>query len=232
MARKPGGLQRSWWRRPLRWFLALALVPVAVGVTWSIWDLVRGPGSAVDFWVPILSGAAVWLVIFASLPRPMWLYVVGHELTHALWALLFGGRVKAFKATSKGGHVVLTKTNSLITLAPYFFPLYAALWVVLFLGMAWFLGWQRHLFWFHFGLGLTYAFHLTLTAAVLRVRQPDLEGEGWIFSGVLIWLLHGVLLLVALPFLVRGLSPISVLAATGDRMFRVFRWLADLAGLP
>lgn len=231
MARNPGRLQRSWWQRPLRWLLALILMPVALAVSWTVWDLFRGLGSSVDFWVPIVSGAGVWLVIFASLPRPMWLYVVGHELTHALWALLFGGRVKAFKATSKGGHVVLTKTNSLITLAPYFFPLYAALWVVGFLGVGWLLGWRRHLFWFHFGLGLTYAFHLTLTAAVLRVRQPDLEGEGWIFSGVLIWLLHGILLLVALPFLAPRLAPVSVLAAMGDRMLLVLRWLVNVAGM-
>jgi hypothetical protein len=211
--------------------MALALIPVAVGVSWAVLDLTRRVGSSVDFWVPIAAGASVWLVIFASLPRPMWVYVVGHELTHALWALLFGGRVKAFKATSQGGHVVLTKTNSLITLAPYFFPLYAVLWAVAFLGVAWWFGWQRHLFWFHFGLGLTYSFHLTLTAAVLRVRQPDLDGEGWIFSGVLIWLLHGVLLLAALPFLVRGLAPVSVLSLTADRMLRVLRWLVHMAGM-
>ncbi len=215
----------------MRWLMALCLMPIAVGVSWTVWELLRRAGSSVDFWVPIVAGAAVWVVIFSSLPRPMWLYVVGHELTHALWALLFGGRVKAFKATSQGGHVVLTKTNSMITLAPYFFPLYTTLWVVGFLGAGWLLGWRRHLFWFHFGLGLTYAFHLTLTAAVLRVRQPDLEGEGWIFSGVLIWLLHGVLLLVAMPFLVPGLAPVSVLSLTGDRMLLVLRWLVNVAGM-
>ena len=77
MARNPGRLQRSWWQRPLRWLLALILMPVALAVSWTVWDLFRGLGSSVDFWVPIVSGAGVWLVIFASLPRPMWLYVVG-----------------------------------------------------------------------------------------------------------------------------------------------------------
>ena len=64
---------------------------------------------------------------FLLLPKPMWVYVFGHELTHALWTWLMGGRVKQFKATSKGGHVIVTKTNFLIALAPYFFPVYAVL---------------------------------------------------------------------------------------------------------
>ncbi len=61
------------------------------------------------------------------LPKPMRVYVFGHELTHAIWTWLFGGRVKRFKATSTGGHVVDHEEQFLITLAPYFFPLYVVL---------------------------------------------------------------------------------------------------------
>jgi len=32
--------------------------------------------------VPLLAGAACWVVIFLLLPKPMWIYVFGHELTH------------------------------------------------------------------------------------------------------------------------------------------------------
>ncbi len=32
-----------------------------------------------------------------------------------------GGQVKKMKVTSKGGHVVISKTNFVIALAPYFF---------------------------------------------------------------------------------------------------------------
>ena len=51
-------------------------------------------------WVPMLAGAACWLVVFLLLPKPMWIYVFGHELTHAVWTWLFGGRVKKLKASS------------------------------------------------------------------------------------------------------------------------------------
>lgn len=232
MASRANAGRYSPWRRPLRWLLAVLLTPLAIGVSWAVKDVILALGSAFDFWVAFGSGGTVWLVIFFSLPRPMWLYVVGHELTHALWALLFGGRVKAFKATRTGGHVVLTKTNSLIALAPYFFPLYSALWALVLVVSAWFFGWHRHAFWFHFGLGLTYVFHLTLTATVLRTRQPDLEGEGWMFSGVVIWLVHAGVLLLVLPLLAGNLAPATALVWAGDRTRRVIlglvRWLTDL----
>ena len=90
----------------------------------------RASYGADTVWVPLLAGAACWLVIFLLLPKPMWIYVFGHELTHALWTWLFGGQVKKMKVTSDGGHVVISKTNFLIALAPYFFPLYAVLVIV------------------------------------------------------------------------------------------------------
>ena len=90
----------------------------------ALWRVLRHSGDATTIWVGLLSGAACWVVIYSLLPKPMWVYVFGHELTHVLWTWLFGGRVTKFKATPKGGHVVVTKSNFLISLAPYFFPTY------------------------------------------------------------------------------------------------------------
>jgi hypothetical protein len=97
-----------------------------------LWLVIRASGSADTTWVPFLAGAACWIVIYLLLPRPMWIYVVGHELTHALWVWFLGGTVKRFRATSSGGHVVVSKSNFLIALAPYFFPLYAGIIVAVF----------------------------------------------------------------------------------------------------
>jgi hypothetical protein len=108
----------TWTQRVWRWSLAVLLAPVCIGLSWAVFDLVAATGLRVQFWVPFAAGGLCWIILFLSLPTPMWIYVVGHELTHALWALMFGGRVKRFKATSRGGHVVVTKSNSLIVLAP------------------------------------------------------------------------------------------------------------------
>lgn len=209
----------------MRWLLALALLPVCMGASWALIDVLALAGRAAQVWVPLLVGGTCWIVLFLSLPKPMWLYVVGHELTHALWAWMFGGRVKKFKATARGGHVVLTKTNLFITLSPYFFPLYAVLWTGCFLlGNALF-GWRDGRPWFHFGLGFAYAFHVTLTAHILRTRQPDLESEGWVFSAVVIWLGNVLTLLAALALITRVVSLLTALGWVLQRTGRVLSGL-------
>lgn len=181
--------------------VAVLLLPLCIGAVVALVRVVRATGGADLFWVAFLGGAACWVVVFLLLPKPMLVYVFGHELTHALWAWLFGGRVKQFKATADGGHVVVSKANFVIILAPYFFPLYAVLVVAVFaLGHLVF-GWTRHLVWFHLLLGAAYAFHVTLTAHVLKTRQSDLASQGWIFSGVVILLGNVGVLLLGLPLL-------------------------------
>jgi hypothetical protein len=163
--------------------------------------VMRACGGSDATLVPIAAGAACWLVIFLLLPKPMWLYVVGHELTHAIWVWLFGGSVRKFKATSGGGHVVVDKTNFLIALSPYFFPLYAILVVIVFLAGHLIWGWKDFFVWFHLLVGAAYAFHVTLTAHILKTEQSDITSHGYLFSAVVIYLGNVVVLLVGLPLL-------------------------------
>lgn len=182
-------------------FIAILLLPICAGAAWAFWRVVRESGNADTIWVATLSGAGCWLVIYLLLPKPMWIYVVGHELTHAVWTWLMGGQVKRFKASSKGGHVVVTKSNFLVALAPYFFPLYALLLVLVFvLGrLAW--DWRGYVVWFHVLLGAAYAFHVTLTWHVLKNTQSDITEHGYLFSAVIIFLGNVSLLLVGIPLL-------------------------------
>src|SRR2546429_2217108 len=147
--------QRLWLFDPLampKWIktiIAILLLPLCIGVANALALVLRASGGANTVWVPMLAGAACWLVILLLLPKPMWIYVFGHELTHALWAWLFGGRGKKIKATSQSGHVVITRNNFLITLAPYFFPLYVAVVALIFTLGHWLWGWARYLACFH-----------------------------------------------------------------------------------
>ncbi|MGH7943011.1 MAG: hypothetical protein ACREE6_00020 [Limisphaerales bacterium] len=191
----------------LKFFIALLLLPVCAGMAMALGAVLRACGGADITWVPFLAGAACWCVIFFLLPKPMWIYVFGHELTHALWTWFFGGKVKKMKITSGGGHVIVTKTNFLITLAPYFFPLYAATVVAVFAWGHWVWGWTQFFVYFHLLLGAAYAFHLTLTSLTLQTRQTDITSQGYLFSGVVIFLGNAGILLFGVPLLARSLRP-------------------------
>jgi hypothetical protein len=214
----------------LKWckFIAgILLLPLCVGAVGALWQVLRQSGDASTIWVGLLGGAACWLVIYALLPKPMWIYVVGHEFTHVLWTWLFGGRVKRFKASSKGGHVIVTKTNFLIALAPYFFPVYAAIVVAVFLigHVIW--NWTPYLLWFHLLLGAAYAFHITLTWHILKTEQTDITEQGYLFSAVIIFLGNVAILLLAVPLLTSRVTVLTSLAwwmhCTGDVLQRIQR---------
>ena len=158
----------------------------------------------------------------------MWIYVLGHELTHALWAWLFGGQVKRLKVTAKGGHVIVTKTNFLIGLAPYFFPLYAVLVVAVFVTGHLIWNWQGILVWFHLLLGAAYAFHVTLTVYILQNRQTDITEQGYLFSAVIIFLGNVGVLLVGLPLLTAKPDLLTVFHWCGEETWRLLLWLRGM----
>jgi hypothetical protein len=181
--------------------IAILLLPICVGAARALWLVIQHSGSADTTWMPLLAGAACWIVIYLLLPKPMWIYVLGHELTHAVWAWLFGGQVKKIKVTSAGGHVHITKSNFLIALAPYFFPLYAIIVIVVFVigHLIW--NWHQYLALFDLLLGAAYAFHLTLTAHILKTEQSDITDQGYLFSAVVIFLGNISVLLFGIPLL-------------------------------
>ena len=191
--------------------VAILLLPLCAGAVATLWRVVRETGRADTFWVAMLAGAACWVVIFLLLPKPMRIYIFGHELTHAVWTWLFGGKVKSFKVGSGGGHVIVTKNNFLIALAPYFFPLYVVLVVFIFgIGhLIW--GWTRHLAWFHLLIGAAYSFHVTLTFHVLKTRQTDITQQGYLFSAVIIFLGNIGVLLIGVPLLTAQVGLLTTL---------------------
>ena len=212
----------------IKFFIAMLLLPVCVGAARTLWLVLRAGYGADTVWVPLLAGAACWLVIFLLLPKPMWLYVFGHELTHVLWTWLFGGQVKKMKVSAKGGHVVISKTNFLIALAPYFFPLYAVIILLIFaLGnLIW--GWHGGRAGFYLLLGAAYAFHVSLTVHILRTEQTDITSQGWLFSAVVIFLGNAVTLLFGIPLLTRHPEIFKILARWCAETGKVFNWLHHL----
>ena len=176
----------------LRMVTGLLLLPACWGATRMLADaIVAAAGSTDGFGaepLALLGGLAVFAFAWLVLPHPVKTYVFGHELTHALWGLVFGARPSALRVGARGGSVNLTKSNVVITLAPYFFPFYtfvvslAALAVWLVAGrLPWLPLWL-------FLVGLTWSFHFLFTLETLAQRQPDVTLYGRLFSWTFIYL--------------------------------------------
>ena len=178
----------------LKLLSGLLLLPLCVAVTCAIADVLgnaQGKGSLFSAEaVCLLAGFLIWLLCWFFLPSPMRAYILGHELTHALWAILFGGRAKDLRVTAKGGSVRVTKSNVLITLAPYFFPFYTILLICIRLLLGFFFDLTPYAAVWLFLVGFTWSFHFTFTLQSLMIRQPDIQEHGRLFSYTLIYLLN------------------------------------------
>jgi hypothetical protein len=106
----------------------------------------------------------------------------------------------SFHASDRGGRVTITKSNFVITLAPYFFPLYTFV-ALLFYWLAGAADVRGAEGWLVFFSGATYSFHLALTLAFLRTDQDDIKEQGALFSYPLIYLFN----MIFVAFLLRVL---------------------------
>ncbi len=140
-----------------------------------------------------MGGALTYLLVHFFLRRPERLYLWGHEFSHLVLAKIFFREIHQFHISSRnGGKVVLDRTNVMIDLAPYIFPLYsvgigvtaflfrrASPWVPdIYLAVASFL----------------FTMHILFSTEGFMAGQPDLRRSGRIFSAsvvlffLLIWI--------------------------------------------
>jgi hypothetical protein len=226
----------------LRWLLGLALLPACWGFTRVLIDATMiaagGAGGISVEAISLLAGMAAFALCWTTISHPVRMYVLGHELTHALWGLMFGARPSDVRVSESGGSVKLTKSNFLITLAPYFFPFYTFVVILVALVTYAFLRPLPFLPLWMFLIGFTWAFHFLFTLETLTQRQPDVKLYGRVFSWVFIYLVNVALILVwmaattRLTFAELGGSIVGrVLAAytsVGLFAWRGIRWLYGL----
>lgn len=208
------------------WIGWIFLLPACLITAWTLF-VSLGDSIGGAFWrTPAFwffgMGFLMWLIWFLWLPRPVTLYVWGHEMTHALCVLACGGKVKEFRVSGTGGHVITDRNNVIIALSPYFFPLYSVVGVLAFLISGLFVdltlliplpwgGGVRPLYGLFYVIGLTWGFHLTFTVWMIARDQPDLKINGTFFSILVIVLVNllvvSLLLILASPQLsVKGFS--------------------------
>ncbi len=184
----------------LRMLLGVALLPACWGVSRALVDCIVIAAGASGYdnteAISLLGGMAAFIMCWLALPRMVRTYVLGHELTHALWGLVFGAVPTRVRVGERGGSVNLTKTNVVIALAPYFFPFYTFVVIVAALVTFAFVRPLPFLPLWMFLIGFTWAFHVLFTLETLTQRQPDVTLYGRLFSWTFIFLANAMLVLL------------------------------------
>ena len=179
---------RNFLAKFIKFFIGIGLIPACLGITVGTYRLYFSHLTIVreQFW--FLAGFAAYVLVYSVLQNPIKTYVFGHELTHAIWTWMFRGKVMSFNAGSSGGSVTVSKTNVFISLAPYFFPVYTAMAIVVYLAARTFWKVESYFDVYRFVLGFSWAFHLILTAYVLLKGQEDVRENGAVFSAFFLYL--------------------------------------------
>ncbi|MES2660478.1 MAG: hypothetical protein V4689_17770 [Verrucomicrobiota bacterium] len=217
----------EWLKRMMRWSLALLLLPLCWVTTWTFLSRFSHAAMDQDFW----RTAEFWYFATGALVMVGWfwsgllqtfflyLYVLGHELTHAVFVLLYRGKVTDFHVSADGGYITTNKTNMVIALSPYFVPFWAVVSAALYAAVRYFGGipqeWDRLLY---AVMGVTWTFHMIWTLWMIPRDQPDLKENGTFLSLVIIYLAN-LLVLVGL-LCVAGHSPLESVREFGLEWLR------------
>jgi len=197
--------------RILNLIIGLLLLPVCAALTMTTVSMVEDAlpaslQSAPPAVLAFFGGVVLWLIVFFTLPTPARSYVFAHELTHAIWGMATGARISRMKVRKNGGSVTLSKANLMVTLAPYFFPLYTVVAISLFLGLSAFLDMRAYHLWWLGVIGVTWGFHVTFTVATLMQKQTDIHEYGYVLSYALIYLMN----LVGICIWLIAVTPLTI----------------------
>ena len=205
----------GWLTRTVRILAGLAFLPLGAITTVTLFDPQLGAiGAAAgasaevgtSFWQQFWrTQAFLYFAIgfvlnagwfFTRLLQPvfLYLYVLGHELTHATFVYLCLGRVSGFRVGLDGGHIVTNKSNILIALSPYFIPFWSVAILVVMALIALVSPLPHHEKILFAMMGATWSFHLFWTLWIIPRDQPDLQENGTFFSLALIYLANVLLL--------------------------------------
>lgn len=208
----------------LRFIAYLVTIILGLCFAFTLYDVIQYSNGDGEKYIWFLFGVlAFFLIAFTSRGRLRnnlyFLKNFTHELNHAFFTLILFGEVTSFwstpyqggKITHRGGISGIRRT--MVTLSPYFFPIYTLFIVVLhsfFKNEVW-----RYV---DVALGFTYAFHLFCFAKDLSPRQSDLQKQGVVFSYLFIISMN--LLFLGLVILDVGNGGLEALQMYGVFMYQ------------
>jgi len=166
----------------LRFIASLLLLPLCAAVTINFYNGIVGIEAISESGLIFLLGALSYCLLHLLLFKLDFLYVLGHELTHAVATIFSGGKIKGIKVSGNGGSVKTSSPNLFVVLSPYLMPGYTVFIGVLYFLLSFFIDVTKYSRLFIFLIGFTLMFHLSYTAQSIKEKQSDLIRTGYLFS--------------------------------------------------
>ncbi|WP_234042032.1 hypothetical protein [Persicirhabdus sediminis] len=190
----------QWPARLMRWLFALALLPLCAITSMTLFTINEIGQQDASYWLQLLKSREFLFFFTGMFLMGSWffskllenfflyLYVLGHELTHALTVYLCLGHVSSIKVSTDGGYIMTNKSNLFISLSPYFVPFWSVVVMIIAALIGHFTSFRYQEELLYFAIGGSWAFHMLWTIWMIPRDQPDLKENGTFFSLVIIYL--------------------------------------------
>jgi len=197
--------------KSLKLVIGIALLPLMVTISQSFYlqlDNISDLNSANQTY--FLWGVIAYVIMHIVFIKPQFIYNLGHELVHVLATWLSFGRAGNLRVSRRGGSVQTSKSNSFVSISPYFVPIFAVG-----VGIAYFLislvaDISNHAGYFVFFIAFCFTLHIIMTIEALKVNQPDVVRTGYLFSLSVIYVANIVIAGLILGLVFPGFSFIDM----------------------
>lgn len=131
------------------------------------------------FLLPVIATVTLWAVLPGLAGSHFTIFA--HEMTHMLMAIITFHKPVGMKIVQdKGGSFsYLGKGNWLITIAPYFFPTFPLIWMIVGLFLEQKIQYET---WYIMTYGFWVGFHFSANFTQMHVEQHDFKKAGWLFT--------------------------------------------------
>lgn len=210
--------------------LFVILLVIAVAIAVKTYKLETSSRGRINLHYYLFAGFIAFFAVFL-IPRLRnnfrWLMKFTHEFTHLFFAIIFFRKINRFKVDAEDSYVSYSNGwfgYHLITLAPYFVPIFT----LALLPWRFTTGTATPVFLHAIDalIGFTYAFHVCCWIKQTRLHQTDIIGPGVVLSLLIISTFH------ILNFCLVVLTPSSGVVLAIQRVFWDFpsAFIAELLG--
>lgn len=204
-------------------FMTFVVIVLSISATVQMFAMIRGLKVGTPEEISFLAGFIVYLLVHFLLYKPVFAHVMAHELTHMLWAAVFGGKTQSLHVSKTGGKVLISKSNFIISLAPYFFPLYAMAATLVY-----YITRDEYRIYVAFFVGAALSFHIALTLFSLTTTQSDLrQDSNVVFSLAFVYLMNIIIIALILTVVTREIT----FGDFGAFLLNIFKGVGDITVL-